>query len=79
MLKFYFSTVLIYAIVIYASLRVLRKSIVDNGWLEGATDAGEPGGTATKLFLLAAVPVFRLVVVIMIFVMADKKKNDLIK
>ena len=77
MLKTYFSSVLIYAVVIYASAKLLAKFIVDNGWLGDMPKASvSEYVTITRLFLLSAVPVLRFAVVAAMFYMAMKKKDE---
>ena len=76
MLKTYFSSVLIYAVVIYASANLLIKFVAENGWLEGAKPRDSRIPTIARLFLLSAVPVLRFAVVAAMFYMAMKKKDE---
>ena len=77
MLKTYFSSVLIYAVVIYASTNLLIKFVAENGWLEGAKKPRDNGiPIIARLFLMSAVPVLRFAVVAALFYMAMKKKDE---
>lgn len=72
MLKFYFSTVAIYAIIILSAARMMKDKIRENGWLDGVKKTDESKMTA--LFMVSAVPVFRLLMVLAIFAMASTEK-----
>lgn len=67
MLKFYIATVIIYMIVLYCECRVLKKNILKNGWgTEGKTDMSG----IVALICYSAIPVFRFIIAITLFVMA---------
>ena len=72
MLKLYFSTVIIYAVIILCLAKMYEDQIRGNGWFDGI-EKGKYGREAS-LFMLAAVPALRTFVVIFIFVMASTKK-----
>lgn len=70
MLKLYVSTVIIYIIVLWASCRIVKPFADKNGWLN------TPGGdNFTSPFIMALVPVFRLIVLICLWYMAFNKKQ----
>lgn len=76
MLKIYLSTVVIWAIALYGLLKVFSDQMVKNGWIDkyGEGVEGQPAqrktGWRTKIILLSAVPVMRLAVFIVMFLMA---------
>lgn len=73
MLKFYFSTVVIYAIIILSAVRMTKDKIIENGWLDGVKANGDKW---TTLFCFSAVPVIRIILIVSIFMMASKRKDD---
>lgn len=74
MLKLYVSTVIIYSIVLWASGRIAKPFVDENGWLN--TPCLDDGGDNFTLpFIVAIVPVFRLAVLICIWYMAFNKKQ----
>ena len=74
MLKLYASTVIIWAIVLWASDRIAGPFADKNGWLN--TPCLDDGGdNFTSPFIVAIVPVFRLAVLISIWYMAFNKKQ----
>lgn len=74
MLKLYASTVIIWGIVLWASTRIAKPFIDENGWLD--TPRLDNGGdNFTFPFIVALVPVFRLAVLIGIWYMASNKKQ----
>lgn len=72
MLKLYASTVIIWAFVLWASDKIAMPFIDKNGWLD--TPRLDDGGDDIT-FIVALVPVFRLVVLIGIWYMAFNKKQ----
>ena len=72
MLKLYFSTVIIYAIIILCLDKMYEDQIRRNGWFDGIEKARF--SEAASLFMLSAVPIFRTFVVLFIFVAASTKK-----
>lgn len=71
MLKLYVSTVIIYTIVLWASVRIAGTFAGKNGWLD--TPRLDDGGISP--FILALVPVVRLLALIGIWYMAFNKKQ----
>lgn len=74
MLKLYVSTVIIYSIVLWASGRITKPFVYQNGWLN-TPRLDDGGDNFTSLFIMAIVPVFRLAVLIGIWYMAFNKKQ----
>ena len=71
MLKLYVSTVIIYSIVLWASDRITRPFVDKNGWLD--TPRLDDGDIPP--FIVAIVPVVRLLALIGIWYMAFNKKQ----
>lgn len=67
MLKLYLTTVVIWMIIIYATTKILGPSIKEKGWIK--SDTSTKRGKLSTLFVLAAVPLIRLWVWILLFVM----------
>ena len=74
MLKLYVSTVIIYSIVLWASGRITKHFVDENGWLD-TPHLDDGGDNFTSPFILAIVPVFRLAVLICLWYMAFNKKQ----
>lgn len=74
MLKLYVSTVIIYSIVLWASDRITKPFVDENGWLD-TPRLDDGGDNFTSPFIVALVPVFRLAVLIGIWRMAFNKKQ----
>lgn len=68
MLKFYLTTVVIWMIIIYATAKMLGPAIKEKGWIK--SDTSTKRGKFSTLFILAAVPLIRLWVWIVMFVMS---------
>lgn len=69
MLDFYLSSIIIWFIILFSEVVVLNKQIRNNGWL----DMQKKRNIIRTLFsyvLFAALPVFRLLVAISLFIMA---------
>lgn len=73
MLRIYLTSVLIYMIIIYAVIYMGQYKIKENGWLDGEK---KKGSGVISLLCLSAVPIFRLFVVITVFVMAAMPKEE---
>ena len=76
MLKFYFSTVIIYAICIWATIQIFGKQFKTN-MLKITEKEYEKldGGKYKSLFILSAVPIIRLItllIIIWVALMNDK-------
>lgn len=73
MLKFYLTSVIVYMIMIFAAAYIGQYKIKANGWLDDAKKQGSPW---VYLFCISAVPIFRLLIVIVIFMMMSITKED---
>lgn len=74
MLKLYVSTVIIWGIVLWASGRIAGPFVDKNGWLD-TPRLDNSGDDIISPFIMALVPVFRLVVLIGMWYMAFNKKR----
>lgn len=74
MLKAYLQSIVIFAIIILCIGKIFKRDIQENGWVEGTKKADIDRYMA--LFILSAVPIFRLFVIWAIFHMAFTKKSD---
>lgn len=72
MLKLYVSTVIVWGIVLWASSEIAMPLVDKNGWLD--TPRFDDGGDDIT-FIVALVPVFRLVVLVGVWYMAFNKKQ----
>ena len=75
MLKLYLTSILVWWIVIASSIFLTNEKIQENGWYKGAKKklffvrlAGQ--------FSMSAIPVFRVFVVLSIFIMFSVSKDD---
>lgn len=74
MLKLYASTVIVWGIVLWVTDRIAGPLVDKNGWLD--TPRLDDGGDDIILpFIVALVPVFRLIVLIGMWYMAFNKKQ----
>ena len=76
MLKFYLSTIIIWYIIIYATCKLTSPIIKKNGWDKLYANTNENKSKIKGLFgclLISAIPIFRLVVVIGLFILAFNK------
>lgn len=74
MLKLYASTVIVWSLVLWASGKIVAPFADKNGWLD--TPRLDDGGNDILLpFIVAIVPVFRLVVLVGVWYMALNKKQ----
>lgn len=79
MLKFYITTVIVYMIVLYCECKVFKDSIIKNGW---GTEGKSNMSAFCALFCYSAIPLFRFILAVMIFIMAvypKEKVNEWIK
>ena len=60
MLKFYLTTVIIWMIIIYATAKLCGPTIIEKGWIKKVPSTKTSG--LSTLFILAAVPIIRLLV-----------------
>ena len=74
MLKIYLSSVIIWMIINYSATKLFGPKITENGWLENKK--------ATKmswivaLFVMSAIPVFRLLIPVCCFIMGSMTKEQ---
>lgn len=73
MLKFYFGTIIFYMIVIFSMACLFKDKMKENGWLNGAKKSNMHW--LTCLVAMSSIPVVRLFVVIMMFVMGGVTKE----
>ena len=66
MLKFYFGTIIFYMIVIFSTTCLFKDRIKENGW--GAKKSNVHW--LAMLVVMSSIPVIRLFITIMIFIMA---------
>lgn len=74
MLKFYLSTIVIWYIIIFASTKITMPLIKKNEWIEIEKKGGKIKGLFGCL-LISAIPVFRLIVTISLFILSFNKKE----
>lgn len=75
LLQAYLVSIGIYFVVVLALLELFTDRIIENGWLDGC-EVSEDENPYLPLFLICAVPVFRLWQCISIFVMAFHAKDE---
>ena len=75
MLKFYLSTIIIYAIVILSVCNIFYEPIKDNGWFNDIKYNFSHMPKYTVLFCISAIPVLRILMIIGIIYMAFNKKS----
>ena len=78
MLKFYLSTIIIWYIIIYATCKLTAPLIKNNGWDKLYTNTNENKSRIKRLFgclLISAIPIFRLIVVVGLFILAFNKNE----
>lgn len=75
MLQVYFSSIIIWFVIMSSLLIVNVDKIVKNGWVNSNTNGLSFSSFATAL-LLCAIPVFRLAVCIASFVMASMTPEE---
>ena len=68
MLKFYLTTVVIWMIIIWATVQMFGSAIREKGWIK--EDKSTKKGRFSILFTLAAVPIIRLFVCLIIIFMS---------
>lgn len=74
MLKLYASTVIVWSLVLWASGRIVWPFAYKNGWLD-TPRLDDGGDDMTSPFIVALLPVFRLVVIVGVWYMAFNKKQ----
>ena len=76
MLKVYIVSVVIWMIMIFCTGRLLAPYVLKNGWCDNMKTKGKKRKPFTLTFLLAAVPIFRVLIWAMFFVMAVCTKEQ---
>ena len=66
MLQFYLTTVVIWMIIIYATIQVLGPTMKEKGWVKDNTSTKRSG--FSTLLTVAAVPILRLLIWIFLFI-----------
>jgi hypothetical protein len=74
MLDFYLSSIVIWFIILFSEIIVLKDAIYKNGWLDPQKKRN-PIRSIFSYVLVSAVPIFRLFVAIMTFVLATYSKE----
>lgn len=72
MLKIYLTSVIIYMIIIYCETKIFKNNIIKNGW---ATEGKKSGSALGTLFCFSAVPLLRLLFVVVLCVMFTYPKE----
>ena len=78
MLKFYLSTIIIWYIIIYATGKLTIPIINKNGWDKRYPNTNENKSRIKGLLgclLISAIPIFRLIVAIGLFILAFNKNE----
>ena len=73
----YFVSILIWLVILTSTAHVFKNLFIENGWY--SEDDFEPKDrtqTLIKCVMISAIPVFRLLLFIVMFVMAFSKKDD---
>ena len=74
MLKIYLSSILIWMIILYCTCAIFEKPIKEKGWINAENKSKDNG--LKILFILSAVPIVRLFVFVMLFVMSTYTKEQ---
>lgn len=75
MFALYFSSILVWMIIIYSLILLFKRQIVDNGWLNKAVTTNTNGYVV--LFAISAVPIIRFLMAIGIVIMAYYTEDEL--
>ena len=73
MIKFYLQSVLIFMIIIYSMLQICKEKIKANGW---KSEEQQHNNKWSGLFVLSAVPVLRVLVIVVVLMMAVYTKEQ---
>lgn len=76
MLQFYLTTVAIWLIILYALAFLSKDAIRKNGWLDDTKKPKYKFQGFLTAVALSAIPIFRLIAVLTIFIMAYKTKEE---
>lgn len=74
MLKIYFSSVIIWMIINYSAAKIFKTKIRENGWLENKKPLKM--NWLVALFVMSAIPVFRLLIPVCCFIMGSTTKEE---
>ena len=74
MLKIYFSSILIWMIIIYCTTSIFKNAIVKNGWVDPNKKSAENGWKC--LFILSAIPIIRFLIFVLIIMMSAYTKKQ---
>ena len=72
MLKFYLTTVIVCMILLYCEVKVFKNDVIKNGW---GSDGKKNMSVFSALFCYSAIPLFRFIIAVAIFVMAIYPKE----
>ena len=75
MINFYMATVVVWMVIIYATIFVTADAIRKNGWVTEKKET-TPLGVIIALFCMAAIPIYRLFVVCVLIMMSVKTKEE---
>ena len=70
----YIKSVLFYMVIIFAITYIAYEKIKENGWVDGAKKSGR--NWFVLLICMSVIPLFRLLIVAMLFVMACITKEE---
>lgn len=73
MLKIYFSSVLIWMVIIFGITFMFKQSIKDKGWID---ESKKSKNWIVVLFCIASIPIFRALVAAGLLFMAATTKED---
>lgn len=75
MINFYMATVVVWMVIIYATIFVTAEAIKKNGWITEKKET-TPLKIIISLFCLSAIPVFRVAIVPTLIMMSMKTKEE---
>ena len=73
MLKIYFSSILIWMIIIFCITSIFKQHIKDKGWID---ESKKSKNWLVALFCISAIPVFRALVAAGLLFMASTTKDE---
>lgn len=76
MLRLYISSIIIFCIIIYATIWVCKDNIVANGWMVLAKDKKSRAESVLTLICASAIPLFRVLMVATVIWMSVTNIND---
>lgn len=78
MLKFYLTSVLIFAIIMFCSILLVSKNLKENGWID-ETKKGSVFLAILYLFAMSAIPIIRVIIIAGLFMMTTCTKEEYTK